>query len=312
MSSSGSQRRAAVDVGTNSVRLLVVDADGTSLAREMTITRLGQGVDERGRLDDEALARTLDTIGRYREVWEEFGVDDDVRVAATSAVRDAHDRDRFFDGVRRVAGVDAEVLSGEEEAAITYRGVIGALDLDRPVAVVDVGGGSTELIVGDGGGELAASISLQLGCVRLTERLLPSDPPSQAELAAAREEVRHQLDGAAEVLAERGADPADCRTLAGVAGTVTTLAALHLDLERYDRERVHGTRIPSAATTRLGRRLASMTADERSGLGPMASGREDVIVAGALVVEGVLERFGFAELVASEADILDGLVVGDR
>lgn len=301
-------RRAAVDVGTNSVRLLVVDADGQPLARDMVITRLGANVDRDGRLDDEALQRTLDTIARYRDRWEELGAEA-VRIAATSAVRDAEDRERFFDGVRRVADVHAEVLSGEQEAQITFLGATSATDVPRPTAVLDVGGGSTEMIVGDDEGQLAASVSLQLGCVRLHERLLPSDPPTEDELAAAREEIAHQLDEAAAELGRRGADPAGCASLLGVAGTVTTLAALRLELEQYDPERVHGTRIPKSDVAALTARLAAMPVDERRELGSMASGREDVIVAGALVVEAVLDRYGFDEIIASEADVLDGLAL---
>lgn len=301
-------RRAAVDVGTNSVRLLVVEADGTRVARELTITRLGRGVDESGRLDDDALTGTLDTIARYRKQWEELGAQD-VRIAATSAVRDAADRERFVSGVREVAGREPEILSGEEEARSAFRGATSALDVPRPTAVLDVGGGSTEIIVGNGAGDYVASVSLQLGCVRLSERLLPSDPPSKSELAAARAEIATQLDRGAATLAEQGAEPADCRALVGVAGTVTTLAALHLDLDRYDHERIHATRLPSMAVQRLAEQLSSMPVSARKQLGPVERGREDVIVAGALILEGVLDRFGFSELVVSEADSLDGLVL---
>lgn len=302
-----SERRAAVDVGTNSTRLLVVDADGTTLAREMTITRLGQGVDERGGLDDGALRRTLDTIARYRSRWEELGAAA-VRIAATSAVRDAADRDRFFDGVREISGgIDAEVLTGEEEAGTTFRGVTAALDVAHPLCVLDVGGGSTEVSVGDDRGRLAGSVSLQLGCVRLTERLLPTDPPTDAEIAQARQEVDAQL-GRAERSLPRS--PARCATLVGVAGTVTTLAALHLDLDRYEPDAIHGTRVPRDAVGQLTGSLLAMPAPRRRELGPMAPGREDVIAGGALVVAAVLERWGFPEIVASEADILDGLVAG--
>ncbi|MDQ4130438.1 MAG: Ppx/GppA family phosphatase [Actinomycetota bacterium] len=302
-------RRAAVDVGTNSVRLLVVESDGSRLARELAVTRLGQGVDETGHLDDDALSRTLEVMARYRRQWEELGAED-VRIAATSAVRDAADRDRFLSGVREVAGREPEILSGEEEALIAFRGATTALDVPRPTAVLDVGGGSTELIVGDADGDYAASVSLQLGCVRLTERLLPSDPPTATELADARAEMAAQLDRGAATLAEHGADPEGCATLVGVAGTVTTLAALHLGLDHYDHERVHGTCLPREALQRLARQLGSLPAAERKQLGPVTPGREDVIFGGALIVQGVLERFGFSELIASEADSLDGLVLG--
>ncbi|MBW3577014.1 MAG: Ppx/GppA family phosphatase [Actinobacteria bacterium] len=301
-------RRAAVDVGTNSVRVLVVDDDGHALARDMEITRLGQGVDETGELDDEALARTLDVIGRYRQRWEEFGVRGDVRIAATSAIRDAADRERFFAGVRRVAGVDAEVLSGEEEAATAFHGATAKLDVGHPAALLDVGGGSTEIVVGDRAGDVKASISLQLGCVRLTERLLSSDPPTDEELQDARAEIAGQLDHAAETLARQDADPGDCRSLIGVAGTVTTLAALSLDLDEYDADAVHGTVVDRETVGDLTRWLAGLRSAERRELGPVAPGREDIILGGALVVEAVLDRFGYDALTASEADILDGLV----
>jgi exopolyphosphatase / guanosine-5'-triphosphate,3'-diphosphate pyrophosphatase len=317
-----SRPRAAVDVGTNSVRLLLVDAGGRRITRRMTVTRLGAGVDRRGHLDDAALARTLETIGDYHRLWTDHGADGGVRIAATSAVRDAADRDRFFDGVRARTGVEAEVISGEEEARLSYLGAAGAVDVAAPRAVIDVGGGSTELIVGrdaDGGGaparssppgavEVAGSVSLQLGCVRLTERHLRGDPPSDAELAASRALVRERLDEADEALARRGASLAEARSLIGVAGTATTLAALHLGLDRYDEDRIHGTRIPAAALQRLTDELTGMTTAARAALGPVQAGREDVLHGGALVLDEVLRRYGFPELVVSEADILDGLV----
>jgi exopolyphosphatase / guanosine-5'-triphosphate,3'-diphosphate pyrophosphatase len=322
-----SQPRAAVDVGTNSVRLLLVDAEGRRITREMTVTRLGAGVDERGHLDDAALARTLDTIGGYHRLWSEHGVDGQVRIAATSAIRDAADRDRFFDGVRDLTGVEAEVLSGDDEARLSFLGAVRAVEVDGPPAVIDVGGGSTELIVGDAGGarsdgtevvrgvasaasaaSVAGSVSLQLGCVRLTERHLTGDPPSTTQLAAARELVRQRLEEADEVLAAQGASLGDAGSLIGVAGTATTLAALHLGLAGYDEDRIHRTRIPAAALHRLTDELTWMTTAARAALGPVQAGREDVLHGGAVVLDEVLRRYGFGELVVSEADILDGLV----
>jgi exopolyphosphatase / guanosine-5'-triphosphate,3'-diphosphate pyrophosphatase len=308
--------RAAVDVGTNSVRLLLVDGDGRRITREMTITRLGAGVDARGHLDDAALARTLDTIEAYRDRWTAHGVDPDhVRVAATSAVRDASDRDRFFGGVRDRTGVDAEVVTGDEEARLSFLGAVGAVDVTGPPAVVDVGGGSTELIVGrtpsaedDGAPIVAGSVSLQLGCVRLTERHLPSDPPTVEELAAARAFVRARLDEADGVLAGQGAALGAAGSLIGVAGTATTLGALHLDLDGYDEDRIHATRVPATALRELTERLCAMTVADRAALGPVQPGREDVLHGGAIVLDEVVARYGFAELVVSEADILDGLV----
>lgn len=313
------ETRAAVDCGTNSTRLLVVDGDGSVLARDMTITRLGLGVDERGHLDDRALARTVETIERYRAVWRSYGAEV-VRIAATSAVRDADDRDRFFDAVREITGVQVEVLTGEREARVTFRGVVGrdrsrthrdaALEVSRPVLVVDVGGGSTELVVGDGEGRVAGVVSLQLGSVRLTERFLDGDPPTGEQTRAARGEVATSLDEAATTLGRAGADPSSARCCVGVAGTITTLASLHLQLDSYEPDRVHGAWIPRPAVASLTRTLGGMSTAERARLPVMSEGREDVIFGGALIADGVVDRFGFAGLYASEADILDGLVAG--
>lgn len=300
--------RAAVDVGSNSVRLLVVDAAGRRLTRELTITRLGRGIDATGRFDAAALEHTVQTILRYRAIWTAHGVDHAVRVAATAAVRDAADADRFLSAVEAATGLRVEILSGEQEAALAFSGATGAVEVARPTAVIDVGGGSTELIVGDGSGAVAASVSLQLGCVRVTERHLTGDPPSQAELAAARRMVDEQLDQADRGLAEHGAALADVASLVGVAGTATTLAALHLGLETYAESAIHGTRIPADVLRSLAVELASIPAAQRAALGPMQPGREDVIHGGGVVLAAVLDRYGHDELVVSEADGLDGLV----
>lgn len=299
--------RAAVDVGSNSIRLLVLDADGQRLTREMEITRLAAGVDATGHLDDAALDRTLATIGRFRAVWEGLGVTDRVRIAATSAVRDAVDRERFFAGVRDVTGVDAQVITGDEEAALAFAGAAGAVDVASPTAVIDIGGGSTELIVGDGDGTVHAGVSLQLGCVRVTERVLSDDPPTAVQLTAARTLIQEQLDRADTLLADRGVELARARSLVGVAGTVTTLGALHLGLETYEESRIHASRIPAAALEGLTDRLVTATSAQRAALGPMQAGREDVIHGGALVLSGVVSRYGYDEVVVSEADNLDAL-----
>lgn len=299
--------RAAVDVGSNSVRLLVLDGDGTRLTRVMRITRLAAGVDATGHLDDAALARTLEAIAGYREVWQEHGVTDRVRIAATSAVRDADDRDRFFDGVLDATGVRAQVISGDEEAALAFAGAVGAVDVPRPTAVLDIGGGSTELIVGDAQGQVASAVSLQLGCVRVAERHLASDPPSAAQLLAARELIDTRLDEGVRLLTEGGGDPTAVRALVAVAGTATTLGALHLGLDSYDEDRIHGTRLPADALAELTARLVTMTAAQRAQLGPIQPGREDVIHGGALVLQAALARTGLDEVVISEADGLDGL-----
>ncbi|CAN5669102.1 Ppx/GppA phosphatase family protein [soil metagenome] len=315
---------AAVDVGTNSVRLLVAregaggnqagenQASGnqaggnqaggehlTTVERLMTITRLGKGVDARGHLDDAALARTLDCLEDYARRWESLGAQR-VRIAATSAVRDAADRERFFDGVRERTGVVAEVISGQEEALLAFRGAVSSVEGAAPYLVLDIGGGSTELILGEAAP--TAADSLQVGCVRLTERCLHDDPPVTDQLAAGRAVVAAELDSL-------GFDPEPARTLIGVAGTVTTIGALHLELETYEPERIHGTRVPVDGVAALTQRLAAMTSQQRAGLGPMAAGREDVIVAGCLILEAVLRRYHFAEVLVSEADILDGLAL---
>ena len=299
--------RAAVDVGSNSVRLLIADADGASVHREMRITRLGRGVDEHGHLDDDALASTVEALADFHRQWRAHGVTR-VRIAATSAVRDASDRNRFFEAVHEVTGVDAEVLSGDEEAALAHRGATGAVDVDEPAMVLDVGGGSTELVVGDARGGVAASVSLQLGCVRLTERLLGSDPPTSEELAAAREEIVARLDEAEQRLGSGAGSPRRPASIVGVAGTATTLGALHLGLERYDPERIHGTRVPAGALRDLSVQLCALPAAGRAELGPIQPGREDVLHGGALIVAAVVGRWGFEELIVSEADSLDGLV----
>lgn len=299
--------RAAVDVGSNSVRLLVHDADGRRLTREMTVTRLGTGVDRTGRLDDEALARTLATIATYRAQWESYGVGDRVRIAATSAVRDAADRERFFAGVREVAGVEAEVLTGAQEAALAFLGATGAVEVPRPAAVIDIGGGSTEVVVGTSHGAQAGA-SVQLGCVRLTERHLQADPPDPAQLEAGRAMVASRLDEVDAQLGAAGWQVADAAALVAVAGTATTLGALHLGLDTYEESAIHGVRIPAPALAALTGRLVAMTSGERAALGPMQPGREDVIHGGALVLAATVQRYGFDEVVVSEADSLDGLV----
>ena len=297
-------RVAAVDVGTNSVRLLVAESNATGIEqveRLMTITRLGTGVDANGHLDDAALERTLSCIAGYATRWAELGATA-VRISATSAVRDATDRDRFFDGVRQRAGVDAEVLTGEEEARTAFLGATSGVEGTPPYLVLDIGGGSTEFILGTGAPE--AMTSRQLGCVRLTERAISTDPPSAADLSEAAAVIDEQL-----AAVEEEFDPRRARTLVGVAGTVTTVAALHLGLDEYVPDKIHGTRIPAEAVADICDRLAAMTTGQRRELGAMAPGREDVIVAGALILRRVVERFGFDDVLTSESDILDGLAL---
>jgi exopolyphosphatase / guanosine-5'-triphosphate,3'-diphosphate pyrophosphatase len=299
--------RAAVDVGSNSVRLLVADGDGVRITREMTVTRLAAGVDETGHLDDRALERTVATIAGYRDIWRSHGVTDRVRIAATSAVRDASDRDRFFSAVLDVTGVRAEMLSGEDEAALAFGGATGAVDVAGPTAVVDIGGGSTELIIGSADGRVAGSVSLQLGCVRLTERDLHDDPPSSGQLLTAQATIEHQLDRADEVLAQRGASMADAASLIAVAGTATTLGALDLQLDAYLEEKIHGHRLAADALHRLTSDLATMSSAARAAMGPMQPGREGVIHGGAMILSAIVQRYDVPEIVISESDSLDGL-----
>jgi exopolyphosphatase/guanosine-5'-triphosphate,3'-diphosphate pyrophosphatase len=300
-------RVAAVDVGTNSVRLLVGEPSGNGaqplriVARELRITRLGQGVDANGHLDDAALARTLGCLADYADRWRALGCER-VRIAATSAIRDADDRDRFFTAVRERTGVEAEVLTGSEEGALAFAGATAQLGGEPPYLVVDIGGGSTEFILGAASPEVMTS--RQLGCVRLTERALPTDPPTPAEIAAACAIVDAELDAVAALF-----DPAAARTLIGVAGTVTTIAALHLGLPAYLPERIHGTRVPADSLAAVTRHLCEIPTAARASLGPMAPGREDVIHAGALILDAIVTRFGFADVLASEADTLDGLAL---
>jgi exopolyphosphatase/guanosine-5'-triphosphate,3'-diphosphate pyrophosphatase len=301
-------RVAAIDCGTNTVKLLVADIDkgaGTQhdLARELRIVRLGQGVDRTGRLADEALARVFAAVEVYAHVIGEHHVEA-VRFVATSATRDAGNADVFADGVRTRLGVRLEVASGDEEAQLAFDGATRSLPaLPSPVAVLDIGGGSTELIVGDAADRrVLAARSLDIGSVRLTERLMPSDPPRPEEVTAARNAV----DAALDTLPEYGVHVGDAPTLVGVAGTVTTLASLLLGLRTWDRERVHHASFPVTDVHDLVERLLPLTVAERETLG-VPSGRSDVIGAGAVILDRVLHRSGAPVLTVSDSDILDGI-----
>lgn len=303
-----SRPRAAVDSGTNSTRLLVVDAAGRQLVRASQVTRLGRGVDATGHLDAASLERTLAVIGRYRDTWVDAGVDPaDVRVVATSAVRDARDRDRYFDAVRDLTGVEAQVLTGDQEARLSFAGAVGQVDVAHPTLVVDIGGGSTELVLGSVDGVVGAH-SMQVGAVRVTERHLAGDPPTPAQVVAARSMVDRALDGAVDDLARQGAELSRVRALVGVAGTVTTLAALHGGRRSPDEPDLHGHRIPAREVTDWARRLLAMTTADRAALDAVPEGRADVVAAGTLVLDHVVHRTGASEVVVSVADILDGLV----
>ncbi|MDQ3645406.1 MAG: Ppx/GppA family phosphatase [Actinomycetota bacterium] len=297
-------RVAAIDVGTNSTRLLVAEeqADGfRSIDRRMVITRLGQGVHERRVLAPEALERTLKTIADYAATCGELGVER-LRVTGTSAVRDAHNRHEFFEGVRALTGQEPEMLSGEAEARATFSGVLSDLAREGPVLVVDIGGGSTELVAGND--EPETLVSLEFGCVRMFEKHLHSDPPTADELAALRAEVSDAL----EAVKDRLDVPAGTR-LIGVAGTVSQLATLKSGALVYDPDIVHHMVLSHGDVRVLARRLGSLTYEQRKRVRTLEPGRADVIVAGAEILLCVMEVFDAAEVLVSEKDILDGLVL---
>jgi exopolyphosphatase/guanosine-5'-triphosphate,3'-diphosphate pyrophosphatase len=291
-------RVAAIDCGTNSIRLLVRDAD-QDLHREMRIVRLGQGVDRTGALAPEAIERTRVALADYAATIVRLDVER-VRMIATSATRDAANRDDFVAMVRTTLGVDPEVISGAEEAALSYAGAIGAVpDLRQPVLLVDLGGGSTELVMGP---EPLRAHSMDVGAVRMTERHLHDDPPTAAQIDAVVHDVGAALDRA-----EHDVPWRESRDVVGVAGTITTVAAIALGLDEYRPDRIHGTRLSSAQVARVTDRLLALDHAGRAAIAAIHPGRVDVIAAGALVLRSVLERSGAAELVASEHDILDGV-----
>ena len=309
-------RVAAIDCGTNSIRLLVADLvegeQGISLRdvyRGMEIVRLGQGVDATGVLAPEALERTQRALAEFVKILRQVGAGR-VRMVATSATRDAANREDFFAMVRATLGAEAEVISGDEEAELSFVGAVGDLDpSDGPFVVTDVGGGSTEVVVGDvvdGKATIWAAESVDIGSVRITERCLPGDPPSPQEVAEAR-----RL--AVEVLAEAFAEVpvSSARTWVGVAGTVTSLSAIAQRLPRYDPDAVHLSRLSLDEVHQVTEDLLAMSRAERGRLGSLHPGRIDVIGGGALIVDTLATelatRAGIRELVVSEHDILDGI-----
>jgi exopolyphosphatase/guanosine-5'-triphosphate,3'-diphosphate pyrophosphatase len=306
-------RVAAVDCGTNSIRLLVADVrpdtgELVELDRRMTIVRLGQGVDRTGRLAPEALERTFAACREYAEVIKEHGAER-VRFVATSASRDAENRDDFVRGVLDILGVEPEVVSGDQEAEFSFTGatreLAGRTDLDRPYLVVDIGGGSTEFVVGDD--RVRAARSVDIGCVRMTERHLVrdgavTDPPTEEQIRAVRSDIEAALD-----LAERTVPLREARTLVGLAGSVTTVSAIAQDLPEYDSSVIHHSRITYERVREITERLLHSTHAERAAVPSMHPGRVDVIGAGALVLLAIMERIGAAEVVVSEHDILDGI-----
>ena len=298
-------RVAAFDCGTNSLRLLIADLDPgtaemTELVREMRIVRLGQGVDRTGRIAEESMARAFAALDEYAALVAEHRPEV-MRFCATSAARDATNAAEFTSAVEQRLGVRPDVIDGDEEARASFAGVTRVLgDTPEPVLVLDIGGGSTELILGSADGTVAAARSLDIGSVRMTERYFTSDPPTRDQVAALCADVDAALDGC-------DVDPAAARTVVGVAGTVTTVAAGVLDLPAYDRERIHLARLGREEVHATAAELVAMTSDERRSLGYLHPGRVDVIAAGALILDRVLRRTGVDELVVSESDILDGI-----
>jgi exopolyphosphatase / guanosine-5'-triphosphate,3'-diphosphate pyrophosphatase len=303
-----STRLGAVDVGTNSVRLLVAEADGAdpraplrTVERRMRITRLGQGVNATGRLHPDAVGRTLDVLREYREVLDQSGVER-VRATATSAARDAANRDELLGPASEILRTGAELLTGEEEGKLTFLGATTGLAEPAPHLVVDIGGGSTEFIVGTGKPE--GLMSVDMGCVRLTEAYLHSDPPAPEELSQAISVVGAHLADVDRLLPAAG----QAQTLVGVAGTVTTVAAVEIGLPQYDPEVLHHFRLSHEAAEDVFRTLATEAAEQRRHNPGLEPARVDVIVGGAAVLVCVMRHWGFPEMVVSEADILDGLV----
>lgn len=300
---------AAIDCGTNSTRLLVVDAAGSVASRQMRITRLGQGVDTSRHLRTDAIERTLAALREFRSIMDAEHVAR-ARMVATSAVRDASNGDLFLLSAAEVVGVEAELLPGEEEGRLSYEGATADLPPeDGMVAVIDIGGGSTELVLKPD--SEIRSISMDIGCVRLTERFLRSDPPRPEEISRARAAISLQLDRAVETIPEVGTLGPDA-TLVGLAGTVSTLASLELGLEHYDRARIHHSFLTRDAVERWCDVLGKETVVERSRRAAIPEGRQDVLFGGALVLGEALQRFDLPGCLVSEDDLLDGLVLSIR
>ncbi len=296
-------RVAAIDRGTNSIRLLIADIDGNNfreIVRDMEIVRLGQGVDQTGQFHPDAIARTLAAVDKFAAAIAKRGVEK-IRFCATSATRDATNRHLFVDGVRERLGIELEVISGDEEAALSFAGAIKDLDPSNgPFLVVDIGGGSTEFVFGTSTVENARSVNI--GCVRMSERHFASDPATPEQIEAARTDIQAAIAQAAAVVPITKA-----KTLVAVAGTATTVAAAALELPEYDRYAIHLSRISAQQTHDAATMFATKTREQRISLGYMHPGRVDVIAAGSLVLSEIMKATGATEFVASESDILDGM-----
>jgi exopolyphosphatase / guanosine-5'-triphosphate,3'-diphosphate pyrophosphatase len=296
-------RVAAIDCGTNSIRLLIADITGDSfqeITREMEIVRLGQGVDATGKFDPEAIERTLAATKKYAEIIASKGVEK-IRFCATSATRDASNRDLFIDGVRDILGIEPEVIPGTEEAELSFIGATKALThTESPYLVVDIGGGSTEFVLGTTEVEYAKSVNI--GCVRMSERHLNKAPQDPLAIQKAIQDIDEAIADAAYIVPIK-----EAKTLIAVAGTATTVAAAALGLSEYDRHAIHLSRIPAAKVIEIAQMFSLMSREEIAALGYMHPGRVDVIAAGSLVLSRVMLATGATEFVASESDILDGM-----
>jgi len=300
-----SERYAAIDCGTNALRLLIADVvDGVvqDVVREMRTVRLGEGVDATGTFSDAALARTFEACDEYALVLREYPVRR-MRFVATSAARDVENRDAFVAGVVTRLGVEPEVISGDEEAELSFRGAVaGVRGIRMPALIADIGGGSTEFVFGDSDG-VRASISTPIGCVRMSERSLHSDPPTREEIEAACTHIRRALADVLDVV-----PVGEARQFIGVAGTVTTIVAMALDLPGYDPRVIHGATITRDQVDRVTDALLAMDRRQRAALPFMHPGRVDVIGGGALVLRESMAVLGLDEVTASESDLLDGIV----
>jgi exopolyphosphatase / guanosine-5'-triphosphate,3'-diphosphate pyrophosphatase len=301
-------RVAAIDCGTNSIRLLIASQDPSGALvdhdRRLEIVRLGQGIDATGEFHPDALTRTFSVVDSYAQAIRAAGVPTDgIHFVATSAARDAKNRAAFFAGIHRRLAVTPDVISGNAEAQLSFRGALSRIRAKKePVLVMDIGGGSTELVAGTTSGQIRAASSLDIGSVRLTERFLPGSPPSAADLDRAARYVDDQL-------VRSGIDLTTVGSWIGVAGTATTLAAVYLGLQSYDRDKVHGSVIPTPDVAELLATLSSLTLEQIRAIPSMHPQRADVITAGTLIASRVAAAVPATELIISESDILDGIAL---